>query len=381
MQKVKIYTLEILLFVLLFLAIIISNKITYIRLSISLLVYTILIKITLKSPKKISIYKKQIFILMISFGIIYIGIFYILGFYAYDFSKTPTIFGLESLYRYIMPLTSIIISTEEIRQIFIFQNGKINILKKEIDISKIILFINTVLIDVLMYIRLYDITKFDDLITIIGFIIFASISCNMLYNYIIKRYGNKSIIAYRLITTLYIYIIPIIPNMYIYFRSFLRMIYPYIIFLILEHTYSKSNLAVAYKDKNKNIITISSTLIFSLLITMLISCQFKYGILVIGSGSMKKTIDIGDTIIYEKYNNQKIKKEDIIVFDSNGIKTVHRVIKIENINNETRYITKGDSNISEDIGYITKENIIGIKKLKIKYIGYPTIWIREIFKN
>ena len=378
-EKTKLYILEALLLVLLLIAITISKRITYITLSLLLTTYTILIKLIIKQKKPLSIYKKQVFITMILFGIIYIGLFYIFGFYAYDFSKSPTSFRLKTIYRYILPLASIILATEEIRQTFITQNGTINILKKQLDISKIILFINTVLIDVLIYIRLYDIKKLDDFLTIIGFITFASISCNMLYNYITKRYGNKSVIMYKLITILYIYIIPIIPNMYIYFRSFLRMIYPYIIYLIVENTYSKPNLKATYKDKN--IITIITTLILTTLITMLISCQFKYGILVIGSESMTGTINIGDAIIYKQYKNQIIKKGDIIVFNSNGIKTIHRVVKIENINNEIRYTTKGDANELEDIGYITKKDIIGIKKQKIKYIGYPTIWIRELFNK
>ena len=378
-EKFKLYILEILLLIFLLIAIIISKRITYITLAISLTIYTIILKITITKKKILSFHKKQILISMILFGIIYIGLFYIFGFYAYDFSKSPTSFGLKSIYRYILPLTLIILATEEIRQTLITQNGTINILK--LDISKIILFINTVLIDILIYIRLYDIKKLDDFLTIMGFITFASISCNLLYNYINKRYGNKSVIIYKLITILYIYIIPIIPNMYIYFRSFLRMIYPYIIYLIFENTYSKPNLKVAYKDKNKNIITITTTIILTTLITMLISCQFKYGILVIGSESMTPTINIGDAIIYKQYKNQIIKKGDIIIFNNSGIKTVHRVTKIENINNEIRYTTKGDANESEDIGYITKEDIIGIKIIKIKYIGYPTIWIRELFNK
>ena len=380
-NKIKLYILEILLFVILFVALIVSSKLTYITLSLVLLAYTILIKIIFKRKIPLSIYKKQILIFMTSFALIYIGIFYLFGLYAYNFSKTPTAFSLKSINRYIIPLTVIIISTEEIRQTFLFQNGKINILKKERDISKILLLINTVLIDVLIYARLYDVTKFDDFLTVIGFIILASVSCNLLYNYITKRYGNKSTIIYKLITILYIYIIPIVPNMYIYFRSFLRMIYPYIMYLILEHTYSKTNFTVAYKDKKKNIIIITIILIIATQITMLISCQFKYGILVIGSGSMTGAINIGDTVIYEQYKKQTINKGDIIVFNSMGIKTIHRVIEIENVNNEIRYITKGDANEKEDIGYITKNNIIGITKFKIKYIGYPTLWLRELFNK
>lgn len=378
-NKLKLYLLEILLFIILFVALIVSSKISYITISLILLVYTIILKLLVKNTKKLSIYKKQIFITLLAFALIYIGVFYLFGLYVYDFSKAPTILGLTTTYKFIIPLTLIIISTEVIREAFISQNEKIHILKKEINILQPMTFINTVLIDIIIYARVYDITKFEDFLTLMGFILFASISCNMFYNYITKRYGKNGVIGYKLLTILYLYIIPIIPNMYIYFRSFLRMIYPYIMYLILEHTYSKTNFAVAYKDKRKNIIGITITLILATLITMLISCKFKYGILVIGSESMTGTINIGDTIIYEQYKNQEIKKGDIIVFKTRGITVIHRVINIENINNEIRYITKGDANEQEDDEYQTSNNIIGIKKLKIKFIGYPSLWIRELF--
>jgi hypothetical protein len=107
-----------------------------------------------------------------------------------------------------------------------------------------------VLVDLVIYTGVYDITQFNDFVAVIGFVLFASVSCNLLYNYISVRYGKVGIIAYRLITVLYVYLIPVIPNMYIYFRSFLRMIYPYIIYLILEHTYSKSDFVVSYSERN-----------------------------------------------------------------------------------------------------------------------------------
>ena len=51
-----------------------------------------------------------------------------------------------------------------------------------------------------------------DFLALVGFISFASISCNLFYNYYSKRFGILGIIVYRMITILYVYIIPIIPN-------------------------------------------------------------------------------------------------------------------------------------------------------------------------
>ena len=59
---------------------------------------------------------------------------------------------------------------------------------------------------------------------------------------------------------------------------------------------------------------------------------------------------------------------------------IHRVEKIENVDGVIRYYTKGDANESMDSGYITDAHIVGVINLKIKYIGYPTLWVRSLFK-
>ena len=115
---------------------------------------------------------------------------------------------------------------------------------------------------------------------------------------------------------------------------------------------------------------------------MLISCQFKYGILVIGSGSMTGAINKGDAIFFVQYDSkEKIEIGQVIIFNREGMQIVHRVVDIKNINGETRYTTKGDANQENDDGYITNEDITGICKFRIAYIGYPTIWIRDMFSN
>ena len=198
--------------------------------------------------------------------------------------------------------------------------------------------------------------------------------------YITFRFGSKGVIIYRLLTILYAYFIPYIPDVYIFFRSFLRMLYPYIIYLVLEYTYSKSNYAVAYKDKKNNLITTAVLTVLMSLLIALISCKFRYGVLVIGSGSMTGSLDLGDAVVYESYQNQELEKEDVIIFYKENIKVVHRIINIENINGEIRYYTKGDANTNIDSGYVTKNEIIGTTLFRIKYIGYPTLWLRDIFE-
>ena len=89
---------------------------------------------------------------------------------------------------------------------------------------------------------------------------------------------------------------------------------------------------------------------------------------------------MGDAIIYEEYKGQNIKLGQVIVFDYNGLQTIHRVVDIRKVNGELRYYTKGDANKINDAGHVTNEKVYGLVKLRVKYIGYPTILIRSLFK-
>ena len=333
-DKIRLYILEILLLVILFLALFVSNVFNRTVLALVLCVFAFITRVLIKKKKATSFYKNQVAWLMTGFAVIYLIVFYLMGIY-FGYYKAPTTFGLATIVKFIVPLTLIIFSSEMIRKTLIVQKGKF---------SKVLVFISMVLIDLIVYSEIYDITNLDDMLTMLGFIFFASVACNLLYNYITVRFSSKGVIIYRLLTILYVYFIPYIPDIYLFFRSFLRMLYPFIIYLILEYTYSKTNYAVEYKDRNKNIIGTTVLVVVMGFVIALISCQFKYGILVIGSGSMTGAINKGDAVIYETYDGGPIEVGTIIIFEKDNMQVVHRVVEIENVNGEYRYYTKGDSN-------------------------------------
>ena len=239
-----------------------------------------------------------------------------------------------------------------------------------------------VLIDLILYTDVYSMNEFDTFIETIGFTLFASVSCNLMYNYVSKRYGSVPIIIYRLITVLYVYVIPYIPDVFMFFRCVLRTVYPYMIFQLLEYTYPNKKLVVAYKDSIKSVISKTIIVIIAVIMAMLVSCNFKYGMLIIGSGSMTGTINKGDAMIYEQYDGEgEIKEGDVVIFDDGSKQVVHRVIEAKKVNGINKYVTKGDANIEKDEAFITKSDIIGLYKFRIKSIGYPSLWLRDIFSN
>lgn len=377
-DKLKIYILQLILIAFLFFALFAPSIFTRSALMVIMFIYMIIISLLLKKRKISSIYKKQVTILMTIFAVLYLGLFYLMGLY-FGFEQSKIVLSIWSLFRFIIPLSIIIISSEIIRKIFLSYETIVHIKSININLSQIFTYIAMVLIDLVIYTGIYDLTNLDDFLMALGFVLFASLSCNLLYNYISVRYDSSGIIVYRLITILYVYFIPIVPDVYIFLKSFLRMIYPYIIYILFEKIYSKNDFTISYIDKRKEIVGNTILLVVMTLLIMLISCQFKYGILVIGSRSMTGTINKGDAVIFEKYDNQIIQKGQVIIFDYNGIQTVHRVYDIKNVNGFYRYYTKGDANKNLDDGYITEDKIFALVKLKVKYIGYPTLWIRELF--
>lgn len=377
-DEIKTLILEILLILILLFTLFALNIYSRIILAIIIGIYAALVEILIKSKKTDSINKKQVTILMIIFAMFYLGIFYLFGLYT-GFIKSKILLSFRTIFKYILPISIIIISSEFIRKSFLSHKVELKIKGKKIDISPIFTYIIMVLIDLLIYAEIYNILKLDDFLTLIGFVLFASLSCNLLYNYITKRYGFIGIINYRLITILYIYIIPIVPDIYVFFKTFLRMLYPYIIYITIEKLYSKNDYIIVRQEKRKEVIGNTILIVIASLIVMLISCQFRYGILVVGSESMTGTLNKGDAVIFEKYNNEEIKEGQVIIFNYNGIQTIHRVVDIQKVNGEYRYYTKGDANKRNDEEYRKEEDIYALVKLKVKYIGKPTLLIREIF--
>ena len=380
-RDVKLYILELATIIVFFFALFASNIIG--RFGIALLSLFLLVGCSygLKKKEIVSIYTRQVNIVMILFAFFYIGVFYLLGIY-FGFSKSRYMFSLWTVCNYMIPIAIIIITTEIIRHKFLVQKTKLNIRGKKIDLSIGLTFVGMVLVDLVTYTGVYSLSTLEDFLVTLGFVLFSSISCNLLFNYLSIRYGYKSVMIYRLITVLFIYVVPFVPSVYIFFRTFMRMIYPYVIYFTIERQFSNSNFEIAAHDKKRSFIETSVVLVLVCIIVGLVSCKFTFGVLVVGSKSMTGSIDVGDAVVYtSKDRGIKPSKGDVIIFEKNGAKLVHRVVSVQEYNGRIRYYTKGDANSTMDDGYVTGDNLIGVVNFRVKYVGYPTLWLRQLFNN
>ena len=200
-------------------------------------------------------------------------------------------------------------------------------------------------------------------------------------HYLTRRYGFLSVLIYRYIITLPFYLFSVtsaIPDSLIVFA---KLLIPIVIFVFIRSMYEKKR---RYALAKKNPLTVAAVILSVVImtgITMLVSNQVQYGALVIATESMTGEINVGDVVIFEQYDGQKIEEGQIIVFDNNGSNIVHRVVKIEVIDGVTRYYTKGDANEGNDAGYRTSEDLRGLVNIKLSYVGYPTIWLHGLFKR
>ena len=365
----KSYLIEIVLVAVLVLCTLLHYTSNKIFTAVLITGFAFAISLLLKRDRTLKINKKKILTIMIVFAVFYVAAFYVLGLYTGFFNATVK-FSLKNILTYILPITMTIVSMEYIRSKLLEDNSFS---------SKLLVTIIGTIVDVSLYLNTYNFKNLESFLALIGFITFASIANNMLYTYVSEKYGKDPVIAYKLITMLYSYIIPVIPDVYIYFRTFLRLIYPLLIYSYLEKFYNLDYYKERPKELRKEIVSLVMGTIFVVFVIGLVSCRFTYGVLVIGSESMSGSIDKGDVVLF-KSNEKEIHEGDVIVFQRDNIRVVHRVVAVKNINDEFRYYTKGDANPLEDDKYVTEDTLMGKVFLKIKYIGWPSLWLRNLFK-
>lgn len=106
---------------------------------------------------------------------------------------------------------------------------------------------------------------------------------------------------------------------------------------------------------------------------------FAYRPMAIVSNSMKPVFSRGAMIVVQQVPAVDISTGDIVQYQGPGRMVTHRVIAIDydpSGTGERIFITKGDNSPSQD-PVVRAEQIIGVVKFSIPYIGYPTVWLRE----
>jgi len=367
----KLYTISLLIFAVLFATLFISVKNSRIVTACLLLPLTLVTCFLVRKRTSFSINKKEVLLLTSVLAVLYVILKEMTGLY-FEFYKNPYFITPKILLTYILPLGAIIAMTEIIRSVLLAQKNKP---------IAIISFLICVITEILMFSTLSGLRNFNHFMDVVGLNLFPALSANVYYHYVSKRYGMLPNMVFRWITTLYIYFLPVFSGISDAITACIKIVLPILMLALTAALFEKKKKNAVRKGKKLGVVSCVLAIIIITSITMLISCQFRFGALVIATESMTGEMNKGDMIIYERFEGQPIKEGQIIVFQQNESKIVHRVIKIENIGGELRYYTKGDANENVDEGYRQLSDIVGLTDIKISFIGYPTLWLRELIKN
>lgn len=318
-----------------------------------------------------SMYAHQILGLMTLIAVVSVTVYYLLGAtFGFYHSLIPLSFSLvlESM----LPITLAVLATERLRTVMLAQENRA---------AKLSMYISGVLAEAGLLAGFSTIYHFNSFMDAVGQTLLPSLIAHGLYQYLSVRYGMWSVAVYRLIMLLYPYVIAYVPAVPDALTAFLKMLLPIVIYLFIGGLYEKKQRRALKKSTKWQYGVSALVILLSACMVMLVSGQFRYGILVIATGSMSGELNQGDAAFYERYEDQTIKKGQVIVFEKNDVKVVHRVVDIQHINGETQYITKGDANDVNDDGYVTDTDIVGLVGIKLPYVGFPTIWLRELVSN
>ena len=342
--------------------------------AILLLPIAIITSLSIKKREALSIHKNKVLLLIGVIGLLYFVFYYVSASY---FGLTKTGYGLKAdiIFGYTVPIAVIIVCNELIRHVLCVQGERW---------GKVFAYFISLVSDVIICATIPAVTNMATFMELMSLALFPGVISNLLFNYLSARYGIFPNIVYKAFTLWAFYLIPYGSGVSNSLLGFFNLILPIAIYIFIDALYEKKR---RYALDNKSVLrkTLSKVLTAVVLVimlgtVMLVSNQFTYGAYVIATPSMTGELNQGDVALYKNLEDDPVNEGDVIVFEKDGIVIVHRVVDIETINGITRYYTKGDANEDMDAGYIHRSNIIGHVDYKLPYVGFPTIWLRSLFK-
>ena len=137
-----------------------------------------------------------------------------------------------------------------------------------------------------------------------------------------------------------------------------------------------------YRQKSKLVLIIPAVAL-----TLLIAFGmrvFPYYPVTIVTGSMSGTLEVGSMAIIRKVTPEKandtVIQGDVLHFSYRSVEMIHRVIDFRyNNSGELIYITKGDANPYADPNPVESEQVLGIFRAHIPYVGYPYVFLSALF--
>lgn len=208
------------------------------------------------------------------------------------------------------------------------------------------------------------------------------LSQNIMLSYLALYGGPIAAFSYLGIITSFEWTSPILPVLNWLTKGAIGILVPIFALLTIIRKYENRVNNVKRKDMNKwEAVQWTFTALFTIGLIWFVVGVFPVVPSVIATGSMEPIIYPGDIILLEQVRTEdqifNLKEGDIIQFQRNDIKIIHRIIEIEkDKSGNILFHTKGDNNSTEDSQTVDPNDIKGIYMKVIPKLGYPTLLLK-----
>ncbi len=317
---------------------------------------------------------KKYFIAIFIISCVHVVAYFYIGF-IFGFSKSPYNHDILSILENTITRLLPIISIEITRAVIVTRNKN----------SKLILVITTILLILAEINYSVLMTNRKELFEYIFSDVVSIISHGILSTYLTLKGSYLLPVIYRLLNKVIMLLLPILPNINWFLSGSINVISSVVVYILYKYEFIKENKDIR-KQKNNLKSKISYTLAISLsvaLICFMIGI-FKHEPIAILSNSMAPTFNRGDVVVFEKLKEEQLKEISIgtiIIYTIGDQNIAHRIVDVKKENGIVLYKTKGDFNNMEDKEEVQINQIKGVYKLHIKYIGFPSVWLYDFFNN
>lgn len=210
-------------------------------------------------------------------------------------------------------------------------------------------------------------------------IILPLIMKNLLYSYTAINSNYLPAMVYELGTNLYLWLSPILPNAPWIMTAIIDSVIPLILFLYIRYEKNKKDI---FRTKEK-LMNSDPRSIIPLTICIVLAIWLAIGIfpikpIAIATGSMEPELHVGDVAVIKKCEANDVEEGDIIEYQMEGYTVIHRIQSKTQKNGQFTFITKGDNNDTEDSELVSEEQLIGKVIFKVRFLGFPAIWLHDL---
>lgn len=301
------------------------------------------------------------------------------------FGKSPYAFTPVAILTNLFYVASFLVGIEISRAYLI--NTAISIKRKRLNL----IILSTTLLFMIIQISPDQFTLLNfaepvDSLEFIGKTMITLLSMNLLASYLSYLGGASAAIGYTGTLLAFQWFSPILPDLHWTISALVGTIAPAIGFVVLQNSFSTSQERKQKPHKRRKSSDSASWTVVAIISLLIVFFSFGYlGVkpTVIYSGSMQPTLKVGDIAIIDDVDIESIKEGDLIQYVGydNVSLIIHRVVNIQQQENQNVFITKGDANDDPDSMPVTPNRITGKSVFTIPGIGWIQIFFKSLFKN